>query len=91
MNDPMSSFDLAKHIPTVAVNNDSVMIALQESIKGFRTLTDANASKTFIFTGNACNVGTRPNFMSFGIGKLATSYAIQTLVEWDVYQKEGIK
>lgn len=54
-DDPILKFspeNLNKHI---AINTSSAIVAMAESIRAFRSLP-AEASKTFIYTGNCLNV-----------------------------------
>lgn len=63
---------------------------MHEATKSFRNVA-ADASKTFIFTGNKLNLITLKGMMNFGLGKTTTSYAIKFLVEQGVYKEEGAK
>jgi len=72
------------------MNTASPLIALQQSVLGFRSLADKDASKTFIFTGNILNLKTIPGLLTFGLTKNATAYAIRSLVENKSYDSEGI-
>ena len=67
-----------------------MLIALQQAVSGFRSLSESQAAKTFIFTGNILNVVTIPGRLMFGLGKSGTAYAIRTLAEGNVYSQEGI-
>ncbi len=75
---------------TFATNNTSVILAMQQAVLGFRTLS-TSASKTFIMTGNILNLITHPEVVTFGMSKTATSYAIRNLVDHGTYTTEGIK
>ncbi len=88
--DPLGSFSLETYIPHQNLNHNSVLVALQQSVLSFRSLTDPAAAKTFIYTGNILNVITLPERLTFGLGKSATAYAIRSLVEGQVYSAEGI-
>jgi NAD(P)-dependent dehydrogenase (short-subunit alcohol dehydrogenase family) len=90
-----SALALSDHETSMAINNTSVLIAMQQSLAGFRELpatatTPSTASKTFIFTGNILNLVPLPGVLSFGMGKAATAYAIRCLVEQKVYEAEGV-
>jgi hypothetical protein len=63
---------------------------MHEATKAFRN-AGPDASKTFIFTGNALNTITLPGMLNFGLGKAVPSYAIKFLVEQNAYKDEGIK
>jgi hypothetical protein len=63
---------------------------MHEATKAFRN-AGPDASKTFIFTGNALNTITLPGMLNFGLGKVVPSYAIKFLVEQNAYKDEGIK
>ncbi|KAJ9499551.1 hypothetical protein H2202_005134 [Exophiala xenobiotica] len=101
-NDPLlgtsgssSALTLSDHETSMAINSTSVLIAMQQSLAGFRELpatatTASTASKTFIFTGNILNLVPIPGVLSFGMGKAATAYAIRCLVEQKVYEAEGV-
>ncbi|KAJ9610359.1 hypothetical protein H2200_005136 [Cladophialophora chaetospira] len=88
--DPLANFSLEAYIPHQNLNHNSVLVALQQSVLGFRSLTDPAAAKTFIYTGNILNAITLPERLTFGLGKNATAYAIRTLVEGEVYTAEGV-
>lgn len=75
----------------MSVNTTSVLLALQHAVAGFRTLPASATIKTFIFTGNVLNLVTVPGVLTFGITKSATAYAIRSLVDTKVYQKDGIR
>lgn len=90
MVDPLSSFSLSDYVKHQNLNTNSVLVALQQAVSGFRSLPDPDAVKTFIFTGNILNVITVPGRLTFGLGKSGTAYAIRTLVEGNVYTREGI-
>ena len=63
---------------------------MHEATKGFRN-SPADASKTFIFTGNFLNLKVLPGALNFGLGKVAPAYAIRHLVETGAYKDEGMK
>ncbi|KEF63605.1 uncharacterized protein A1O9_01583 [Exophiala aquamarina CBS 119918] len=90
MHDPLSSFSLSEYVKHQNINTNSVLVVLQEAVSGFRSLSDPDAAKTFIYTGNILNVITIPGRLTFGLGKSGTAYAIRTLVEGNVYSEEGI-
>ncbi|KAJ9611739.1 hypothetical protein H2200_004923 [Cladophialophora chaetospira] len=91
-SDTLSLFtpsNISQYEKSQAVNSISVLVALHEATKSFRN-APADASKTFIFTGNALNVITLPGMLNFGLGKTVTAYAIRHLVEQKVYAGDGI-
>ncbi|KAK6379049.1 hypothetical protein LTS17_006752 [Exophiala oligosperma] len=95
-NDPedplsLSSFKIQDYNSSMSVNTTSVLLALQRAVAGFRTLPASATIKTFIFTGNVLNLVTVPGVLTFGITKSATAYAIRSLVDTKVYQKDGIR
>lgn len=92
-SDTLSLFspsNITQYQTSQAVNGTSVLVSLHEATKSFRNAA-ADASKTFIFTGNALNVVTLPGMLNFGLGKTIPAYAIRHLVEQNVYGAEGIK
>ncbi|EXJ89846.1 hypothetical protein A1O3_02913 [Capronia epimyces CBS 606.96] len=94
-DDPLSSLSLANFSTALAVNTTSAVAALQQAVQGFQSLPASPSSafsKTFIFTGNILNVKHFPGMLAFGLGKAATAYAIQDLVEGkNAYRDQGIK
>lgn len=88
--DPLSTFTLENAEKTLSVNTTSALVALHQSVLGFRSLP-VNASKTFIYTGNVLNVLTIPIGFTFGVGKSATAAAIRALVDTKLYEKDGIQ
>ncbi|OCT47749.1 hypothetical protein CLCR_03708 [Cladophialophora carrionii] len=62
---------------------------MHEATKAFRN-AGPDASKTFIFTGNALNTATLPQMLIFGLGKVGPSYAIKYVVEQNAYKDDGI-
>jgi NAD(P)-dependent dehydrogenase (short-subunit alcohol dehydrogenase family) len=89
-HDVLSSFSPGEFETSIAINTTSVLAALQCAAAGFRELA-AEASKTFIFTGNSLVQKTLPGFLGFGVAKAASAYAIRNLVEVGGYEKEGIR
>ena len=88
--DPILGFKPDVLQKCLAINTSSAILAMAESIKGFRELP-ASASKTFLYTGNALNVNLIPGLMTFGIAKQATAYAIHSAATNELYTKEGMK
>jgi hypothetical protein len=88
--DPILGFSTSALQSSLAINVSSVILAMAESIKGFRELP-STAAKTFIFTGNMLNVNLIPGMMTFGIAKGAAAYAIRTAASTELYTKEGMK
>lgn len=88
--DPLAEFDSERHTAALIFNSTSVMVAMREAVAGFRSLTDPAASKTFLYTGNGLNIVRSTAWINFGVSKTAISYAIQTIAESKVYEKEGI-
>lgn len=87
--DPMSDVVLDIYQRDMNVNHTSVVMALQESVAGFRSLNDHSRPKSFIFTGNALNLARSPRWIQFGVGKMATAYIIESLAESKIYEKDG--
>ncbi|KAK9235242.1 hypothetical protein V1525DRAFT_410552 [Lipomyces kononenkoae] len=81
-------------IPTVdfsrdlTINTTSVFVAAQQAAEGFAQLPDS-ASRTFIYTGNACNTIVIPSLMDLSVGKSATAQIIQTAA--GAYKDRGFK
>jgi hypothetical protein len=70
------------------VNTTSVYAAAKEAVAGFEKLP-ADATKTFIYTGNRLNLGPIPVLFDLGVGKAATAHMIQT---WSmVLSQKGYK
>jgi hypothetical protein len=86
-SDPLS-ITLEDVIKDLNVNTLSTLVAAQEAIKSFATLTSA-ASRTFIFTGNILNQQIIPPLMSAGIGKAATSHILESAAT--AYKDVGYK
>jgi len=88
--DPLAHFDLDSFTAGLNVNATSVIFALQQAVKGFKTL-GAEHSKTFILTGNFLNKHVLPGMLPFGLTKAAGAYAIWNLAETKPYEKDGVK
>lgn len=88
--DPLATFDLDAYHDGLNVNATSVILALQQAVKGFKTL-GPDHSKTFILTGNFLNRKVLPGMLSFGLSKAAGAYAIWNLAETKPYEKDGVK
>jgi len=75
-SDPFS-LSIADFQTDLVVNTTSAFAAAQEATRGFEQLP-ADASKTFIFTGNILNIPGRliPAAASLGAGKSATAHLI---------------
>lgn len=64
------------------VNATSAWVSAGEAIKGFESLGAEGLGPegaTFIFTGNLFNFTVAPKFLTFGMGKSASSHMIQHL------------
>jgi hypothetical protein len=72
------------------VNSTSVLVSMYEAVQAFRN-APADASKTFIFTGNILNLKNLPGMLNFGLGKSGPAYAIRHVAETGIYKGEGIK
>ncbi|KAJ5921479.1 hypothetical protein N7466_009805 [Penicillium verhagenii] len=77
LQDPLS-MPLAEFNQELSINTTSVFAAAQQAAKGFAELP-AEASKTFIFTGNILNTKVFPPLLSLGVGKAATAHLIEYL------------
>ncbi|EPQ55708.1 NAD P-binding protein [Gloeophyllum trabeum ATCC 11539] len=72
----------------LVVNAASAYAAAHEAVKGFAQLP-ADASKTFIYTGNILNVKQLPIFASLGAGKSATAHIVEAATL--TYGNKGFK
>ncbi|KAJ6084422.1 hypothetical protein N7486_011222 [Penicillium sp. IBT 16267x] len=75
--DPLST-PLADFNKSLNINTASVYAAAQEAVKGFAELP-ADASRTFIYTGNMLNTKIFPPLFDLGVGKAATAHIIEYL------------
>lgn len=73
--DPLS-IPLANFTYDLAMNTTSAYVAAHEAVLAFQELP-SDASKTFIYTGNAMNDKPAAPYMGLGLGKTATAHAIQ--------------
>lgn len=90
--DPFASLapeNVSKFHTAVAVNGTTPLIALHHAINCFRSLPEATAGKTFIFTGNILNHSQFKNRFCFGTGKTLCAYGIRFATV--AYAKEGFK
>ena len=72
----------------MAVNVVSALAAAHEATVDFSELP-TTASKTFIYTGNACNTMPIPPLLSLGMGKSATAHALHFATK--VYADKGFQ
>jgi hypothetical protein len=71
---------------SLSINVASVYAAGKEAVAGFATLP-ADATKTFIYTGNILNRDTRPVLVDLGVGKSAAAHLIEA---WTLaYRNKG--
>lgn len=63
---------------SLTINTVSVYAAAQAAIAGWATL-DADASKTFIYTGNGLITKPMPALLDLGVGKQASGHIIEAL------------
>ncbi|KAJ5892949.1 short-chain dehydrogenase [Penicillium tannophilum] len=77
LGDPLAT-PLAEFSHGLNINTASVYAAAQEAVKGFAELP-AEASRTFIYTGNMLNTKVFPPLFNLGVGKAATSHIIEYL------------
>jgi hypothetical protein len=85
-----SRLSLEAFTKSLHINTTSVYAAAQSAVAGFAKL-DADASKTFIYTGNGLNdaPAPMPALLDLGVGKSATAHLIKALASG--YQKKGYK
>ncbi|KAJ5565228.1 hypothetical protein N7513_001470 [Penicillium frequentans] len=87
LEDPLAT-PLAEFSQGLNINTASVYAAAQEAVKGFAELP-AEASRTFIYTGNMLNTKVFPPLFNLGVGKAATSHIIEYLAT--AYPFRGFK
>ncbi|KAJ5631676.1 short-chain dehydrogenase [Penicillium longicatenatum] len=87
LEDPLLT-PLADFTQNLNINTTSVYAAAQEAVKGFAELP-ADASKTFIYTGNILNLQILPPLLDLGVGKAATAHIIEYLAA--SYTSRGFK
>lgn len=90
-NDPNDTFSLPldQFTRDLNINTTSPYVAAKEAVQGFAQLP-ADASKTFIYTGNITNDSvTFPTLMTLGAGKSATAHIIHNAAT--VYADRGFK
>jgi hypothetical protein len=73
---------------SLSINVTSVYAALQAAVAAFAKL-DADASKTFIYTGNGLNDTVMPAGLDLGVGKSASAHLIAALAS--AYKGKGYK
>ncbi|KAI0148419.1 hypothetical protein GGR57DRAFT_475406 [Xylariaceae sp. FL1272] len=86
-NDPLS-VPLEDFTRNLTINTISAFAVAQQAALAFKDLPES-ASRTFIYTGNCCNVSPIPAVMDLGVGKSATAHIIQCAVEG--YADKGLK
>ncbi|CAI6307651.1 unnamed protein product [Periconia digitata] len=62
---------------TLKINTLSAYSAAKEATKGFEQLP-ADASRTFIYTGNILNMTTIPTMLDLGVGKTGMAHVIES-------------
>ncbi|KAH8711858.1 putative short-chain dehydrogenases/reductase [Phaeosphaeriaceae sp. PMI808] len=61
------------------INTTSAFVAIKETLKSFASSSlTAQASKTFIYTGNAMNFASFDGLLTLGLGKSASAHMIQS-------------
>ncbi|KAI3397701.1 hypothetical protein diail_10470 [Diaporthe ilicicola] len=83
LNLPLEDFNRS-----FAVNATSAFVAAQQAVLAFQQLPES-ASRTFIYTGNCCNVMPIVKLIDCGVGKSAMAHVIQCAAE--AYQDKGFK
>ncbi|KAF2427663.1 hypothetical protein EJ08DRAFT_592726, partial [Tothia fuscella] len=84
-----NSITIAEVQNEFSINAISPLIALQESVKGFQTLNNAMASKTFILTGNVLHLAVKPPMLTYGMTKGASAHMIHNASV--TYVEQGVK
>jgi hypothetical protein len=72
----------------LSLNTTSAYVAAQQAVKAFQGLPE-QASKTFIYTGNALNTTVMPQLLGLGVSKSASAHIIQAAAL--AYQDRGFK
>ena len=86
-SDPLS-LALPAFTKDLHVNTISAFVAAQQAAQAFSSLP-AEASKTFIYTGNALNTTIIPPLLDLGVGKSATAHLIHNASQ--AYREKGYK
>lgn len=84
LSDP-ASLPLEDFATSLTVNTTSLYAAIQEAVKSFGDLP-IDASKTFIFTGNALNNIAVPPMLPLGVGKAASAHLIDYISKAYVFR-----
>ncbi|KEY75123.1 hypothetical protein S7711_01576 [Stachybotrys chartarum IBT 7711] len=85
--DPLA-LPVADLVQSLNINTVSAYAAAQKAVLGFQKLPET-ASRTFIYTGNICNVAPMPFILDLGVGKSASAHFIQCAAEG--YKDKGFK
>ena len=87
-NDPLA-LPLAAFEKDLTINTTSLFVAAQQAAIGFAQLP-AEASKTFIYTGNALNtIAPIAPLMDLGVGKSASAHVVHAASL--AYKERGFK
>jgi len=73
---------------SLSINVTSVYAAVQAAVAAFAKL-DADAPRTFIYTGNGLNDAVWPALLDLGVGKSASAHLIAALAS--AYKGKGYK
>ncbi|KAF1978055.1 hypothetical protein BU23DRAFT_577544 [Bimuria novae-zelandiae CBS 107.79] len=82
------SAPLADFQKDLAINTVSAYAATRAAVSAFDKLP-SDAKQTFIYTGNAGNTNTIPEFLELGIGKSSTWFLIQALAAAPSFASKG--
>jgi NAD(P)-dependent dehydrogenase (short-subunit alcohol dehydrogenase family) len=88
-DDPFS-VDTELLVKDAQVNIFGVYTALQEAVKGFKTIGEG-LPKVFIDTGNILPFHPVPSFVSLGLGKAGAVHLIQSASETEAYTAAGYR